>query len=120
MKLSLSALTLASLFSTSAANASAEYVFDCGAYGDGEIKIDNGHFSIELDLENLDGLVANAGDTLGYHLHTTWINAVSSSVSSCGADVCGNHYDPTFFCGPASEAINSPQCSNADYKLVGW
>ena len=71
---------------------------------------------MEVDLEHLGEIVDNAGDTLGYHLHTTWINAVDSSRTECGADVTGGHYDPTFKCGPASEAKNEPQCMNANYE----
>lgn len=92
-----------------------EYEFDCGMYGGGSIKIkNNGHMGFEVDLEHLDDIIDNSGDTLGYHLHTTWINAASSSRTECGANFTGGHYDPTFKCGPASEAKDAPQCLSAN------
>ena len=71
--------------------------------------------SYSIGLTNLDDIV-EAGTPLGYHLHSTWDNAVSSSTSVCGPDATGGHYDPTYMCGPASEANSSNQCKNANYQ----
>ncbi|CAB9517088.1 DNA helicase [Seminavis robusta] len=116
MKFAISAVSFFSLAVFSSAQPRAEYEIDCGVYGDGEIKLQNGRMSLELDLDNLDDVVDSVGDTLGYHLHTTWVNAAHSSLTECGADFTGGHYDPTYKCGPASEAKDDSQCTNANYE----
>jgi len=42
---------------------------------------------------------------LNWHVHEGWSSAIkgTSSLSQCSLDLTGNHYDPTFGCGPASQ-----------------
>lgn len=74
-----------------------------------------------LDLRELNDLSIESADdgskSLGYHLHTIWTNSVDATTgSNCGPALTGNHYDPTFKCGGASQAKNDPQCNNANYR----
>lgn len=68
-------------------------------------------------LENLDTDIGRSeGDTLGYHLHTMWSNSGNSeTLAQCAGFFTGGHYDPTYRCGPASQASKTNQCKNADY-----
>ncbi|TYZ67129.1 hypothetical protein PybrP1_011224, partial [[Pythium] brassicae (nom. inval.)] len=53
-----------------------------------------------------------------YHIHVDWQNAsrASGSFAECAKSATGNHYDPDFACGPASEHVGSAACAEKTPK----
>lgn len=74
--------------------------------------------SVDLNLQSFQPIKLPTGCTFGptsefaWHLHENWNNTETSSIDKCGFDQTGNHIDPTFACGPASQFINSTVCQS--------
>mmetsp|Transcript_3240 Transcript_3240/g.9216 ORF Transcript_3240/g.9216 Transcript_3240/m.9216 type:complete len:241 (+) Transcript_3240:251-973(+) len=57
------------------------------------------------DFSYFDQLNLCPSGEMNWHVHTYWSPEISgtSSLDQCGLDLTGNHYDPTFGCGPNSQ-----------------
>jgi len=50
---------------------------------------------------------------LTWHVHSEWNNKKPAGfLGECSRDFAGNHYDPTFACGPASEHVDLERCQD--------
>ncbi|KAF0700746.1 Aste57867_8699 [Aphanomyces stellatus] len=83
--------------------------------------------NLDLTGANWTALVANEGNcsintpptSFSWHIHTVWKNAKSSGfLGDCSLANAGNHYDPTYACGPNSEFIKDPKCAGATYNCT--
>jgi len=65
-------------------------------------------------LKKFDGNCSGeAVSTFKWHIHTVWKNtATSGFLSQCSLEAAGNHYDPLFSCGPASEHVKEDACKS--------
>ncbi|KAJ0399761.1 hypothetical protein ATCC90586_007298 [Pythium insidiosum] len=105
------------------------YQFDAASSGvQGNIKVqyaapDSSKASItadldfaKVDLAEIQKADANCtGDVTAYkwHIHVKWSSPkTNDKFGMCSLANAGNHYDPTFACGPASEYFQDPKCAD--------
>ncbi|OQS03517.1 microtubule-associated protein, partial [Thraustotheca clavata] len=63
-------------------------------------------------LTNVDGNCTGSIATFKWHIHTKWTNSASSGfLSDCSLAKAGNHFDPTYACGPNSEHSTEDRCT---------
>ena len=57
-------------------------------------------------FEHVDDCLCASGE-LNWHVHEKWSSKIGadSSLDKCGFEYTGNHYDPTYGCGPASQFV---------------
>ena len=116
---------VANLMMTATAVANFAYNFDPSTSGGvgGAITVTylekGAEISADLDLSkvNWDALTKVNGNCAGaissftWHIHSVWTNSASSGfLGQCSLATAGNHYDPLFACGPASEHVREDKC----------
>ncbi|GLD98144.1 hypothetical protein PINS_up006841 [Pythium insidiosum] len=65
------------------------------------------------ELQKFEGNCSSEVTEFTWHIHVKWSSAkTSEKLAQCGLALTGNHYDPTFACGPNSEHFQDPKCAD--------